>query len=139
MEVLYTTIASFSGGGIGLAKTEDGVLTLEIRAPKEMGGPGGEYTNPEQLFAIGYASCFGSALNYVAMTKRKNTESMVTATVHTGKRKEGGFQFAVDLDVRISGLTQEEADNLVEEAKHVCPYSNATRGNIDVSVKVIIC
>ncbi len=137
MDVLYTTVASFSGGGTGQATTEDGILKLEIRAPKEMGGPGGEYTNPEQLFAIGYASCFGSAINYAAMMKRKSIDSLVTATVHTGKKPEKGFQFKVDLDIRISGLEQKDAEELVEEAKQICPYSGAVKDNIEVKVKVI--
>ena len=136
MDALYTAVATSVGGRNGSVKSDDGVLNLEVRPPVEMGGKGGPYTNPEQLFAAGYSACFGSAINHVALQKRLRIESSVTAKVSIGKKETGGFQLAVEMDVNIPGIDQKEAEELVKEAHQVCPYSNATRNNVEVTLKV---
>lgn len=136
MDVIYTTSATTKGGRHANVKTEDGILNLELRAPKEMGGEGGNYTNPEQIFAAGYSACFDSAINFVAMQKRLRIVSTVTAHVKTLNNDKGGFLFAVDMDVTINGLDQKEAEELIEAADHVCPYSNSIRGNVEVKFNV---
>ncbi|TRW23028.1 organic hydroperoxide resistance protein [Flavobacterium zepuense] len=135
MEAIYTTAATAKGGRNGHVSSDDGILDLEVRIPKEMGGQGG-YTNPEQLFAAGYAACFESAINHIAREKKiKVEETMVTAEVSIGKNDKGGFALAVKLHANIKGVTAEVADELVKAAHETCPYSNATRGNIDVELK----
>ena len=136
MDALYTAVATSVGGRNGSVKSDDGVLNLEVRPPVEMGGKGGPYTNPEQLFAAGYSACFGSAINHVALQKRLRIESSVTAKVSIGKKETRGFQLAVEMDVNIPGIDQKEAEELVKEAHQVCPYSNATRNNVEVTLKV---
>ena len=137
MEVLYTAIATSIGGRNGHVQSADGVLDLEVKPPKEMGGPGGAYTNPEQLFAAGYSACFGSALNHVALLKKKRIDPKVTAKVSIGKKPDGGFMLAVEMDVNIPGMDTKEAEELMNEAHQVCPYSNATRNNIEVKLKLV--
>lgn len=136
MEALYTAVATSVGGRNGNVKSSDGILNLEVKPPKEMGGPDGLFTNPEQLFAAGYSACFGSALNHVALLKKKKVVPTVTARVSIGKKDDGGFQLAVEMDVNIPGIDQKEAEELVKEAHQVCPYSNATRNNIEVTLSV---
>jgi len=136
MEALYTAVATSVGGRNGQVKSSDGVLDFEVRPPVEMGGKGGPYTNPEQLFAAGYAACFGSAINHVALQKRLKVESVVTARVSIGNKEGGGFKLAVEMDVNIPQIDQKEAEELVKEAHQVCPYSNATRNNVEVTLKV---
>lgn len=136
MEKMYTAVATSVGGRSGSVKSSDGILNLEVRPPKEMGGPGGNYTNPEQLFAAGYSACFGSALSHVALAKKIHIKPEVTARVSIGTKEGGGFQLAVEMDVHIKGISQQEAEELVKEAHQVCPYSNATRNNIEVTLKV---
>lgn len=136
IEKLYTAEASATGGRNGNVKSSDGVLDLEVRMPKELGGGAGAYTNPEQLFAAGYAACFDSALNLVIkMDKVQTGETKVTAQVSIGKNTTGGFQLAVKLSVAIPGVAAEVAKTLTEKAHQVCPYSNATRGNIAVELE----
>ena len=119
-------------------KSEDGLIDFDILMPKELGGKGGT-TNPEQLFAAGYAACFDSALNMVIgkAKVKPEKETTVTATVGIGPNNEGGFQLAVKLSIEIPGVEKEKAQELVEKAHQVCPYSNATRGNIEVELEVI--
>jgi lipoyl-dependent peroxiredoxin len=138
MKVIYQTSATVTGGRNGRVKSNDGILDLEVRIPKEMGGTGG-HTNPEQLFAAGYASCFDSALNLVMRQEKVAAagQSEVTGTVGIGQNETGGFQLSVKLEVSIPGIDKEKAMELVEKAHLVCPYSNATRGNIDVQLEVI--
>ncbi|MDR6196655.1 organic hydroperoxide resistance protein [Siphonobacter sp. SORGH_AS_0500] len=137
MEKLYTAQATATGGRNGQVKSSDGVLDLEVRVPKEMGGSGGAYSNPEQLFAAGYAACFDSALNLIIRTgKVKTGTTTVTAEVSIGKNDAGGFGLAVTLDVTIPGVDQATAEALVEKAHQVCPYSNATRNNVEVTLQV---
>ena len=137
MDVLYTATATATGDGRnGHATSEDGLLDLDLRIPKEMGGAGGA-TNPEQLFAVGYAACFHSALKVVAGKDTAGVAgSEVSASVGIGA-DGGGFGLTVELDVLLPNLDREEAEALVAKAHEVCPYSNATRGNIDVTLSVI--
>ncbi|MTI29214.1 organic hydroperoxide resistance protein, partial [Xanthovirga aplysinae] len=120
-----TAKATAKGGRNGNVKSSDGVLNLEVRMPKGLGGNGEGYTNPEQLFAAGYSACFDSALNLVArMQKIDVKETETTAAVTIGKTSEGGFKLSVDLDVKIPGVERETAQKLLENAHQVCPYSN---------------
>lgn len=139
MSALYTAVATATGDGRnGEARTDDGQLAVDLAVPKEMGGTGGA-TNPEQLFAVGYAACFHSALKLVAgRSKARISDTAVTAEVSINPKDDGGFQLAVALHAEIGGVDQETADSLVEQAHQVCPYSNATRGNIEVTVDATI-
>jgi len=115
------------------------VLDLQVRMPKALGGRDDENTNPEQLFAAGYAACFDSALNLILKQARiKTGETSVTAKVSLGQTENGGFGLAVEMAVNIPNISQEEAQDFVEKAHQVCPYSNATRGNIDVKLTVSV-
>jgi osmotically inducible protein OsmC len=139
MGALYTAVATASGDGRnGKARTDDGELVVDLAVPKEMGGTGGA-TNPEQLFAAGYAACFHSALKLVASrSKARISDTAVTAEVSINAVDGGAFQLAVALHAEIGGVDQETADQLVEQAHQVCPYSNATRGNIEVTVDATV-
>jgi lipoyl-dependent peroxiredoxin len=136
VDVKYTTKATATGGRDGSARSEDGVLDIKLSTPKEMGGAGGDGTNPEQLFAAGYSACFIGALKAVGagMKIKVPADVTVTATVGIGPRSEGGFGITADLLVNLPGLDREEAQKLVDAAHQVCPYSNATRGNVDVGL-----
>jgi osmotically inducible protein OsmC len=135
MSTLYTTSVSAIGGRGGKVRSSDGLIDLQLAMPKELGGPGGK-TNPEQLFAAGYAACFQSALALVARKQKVNLgDNTVTATVGIGPQGEG-FGLTAALEVAIPGLDQATAEALVAAAHKVCPYSNATRGNIDVKLTV---
>lgn len=137
MDVLYTAEALSTGGGRdGHVATADGSLSVEMRVPKEMGGSGGGL-NPELLFASGYAACFHGAMQAVARAQKiAISDTSVGARVQIGPNGEGGFQLAVVLEVVIPNLPHDEAQALADAAHQVCPYSNATRGNIDVTVTV---
>lgn len=136
MEALYTAEVTATGGRGGRAKSADGTLDLALAVPKGLGGPGGEGTNPEQLFAAGYAACFGGALGVVTrMQKVQSGPPQVTARVSIGKQGEG-FGLAVELRVHLPGVALEQAEALVAAAHQICPYSNATRNNIDVKLVV---
>jgi lipoyl-dependent peroxiredoxin len=135
MDALYTAKATAKGGRAGKVKSSDGVLDLDLAMPKSLGGDGSEgATNPEQLFAAGYAACFDSALNLVAGKEKKKIESEVSAEVSIGKDTDGGFKLGVTLSVSVSGVELDEAKQLVEKAHGVCPYSKATDGNIEVTL-----
>jgi len=138
MEPLYTAVAHATGDGRnGHARTDDGSIDVELRMPKELGGPGGA-TNPEQLFAAGYAACFHSALKLVAKKSGDDVaDSEVSATVGIGALPTGGFELAVELDVHVPNVSKSTAQQLADRAHEVCPYSNATRGNIDVVLNVV--
>ena len=132
---LYTARATATGGRAGHAVTDDGLLDVHLKPPKEMGGPGGA-TNPEQLFAAGYAACFQSALGVVGRRAGVDTEdSLVEADVSIGPIGGGGYGLAVALKVSIPGVDAGTTLQLAEAAHQVCPYSNATRGNIVVTVE----
>ena len=138
MNVLYTATAHATGDGRnGHARSEDGILDLDMRMPKELGGVGGA-ANPEMLFALGYSACFHSALKHVAsLGKLDVTDSEVSAKVGIGPTESGGFALTVELDVHIPHLDRTAAETLVARAHEVCPYSNATRGNIPVTLTVV--
>ncbi len=137
MKTLYTTQVTAQGGRNGKVKSENGVLDLEVRMPKALGGANDDFANPEMLFAAGYSACFDSALNRViSLSKKETGETTVTAKVSIGQIDNGGFGLAVELDVNIPGVSIEEAQALTEKAHEVCPYSNATRNNIEVKLSV---
>ncbi|WP_089101726.1 organic hydroperoxide resistance protein [Streptomyces hyaluromycini] len=140
MSTLYTTEALSTGDGRnGEVRTSDGVLDELLAVPKEMGGPGGDRTNPEQLFAAGYAACFHNGLRVTAgQQKVKLSESTVRSTVSLIALDNGGFSLEVALAAHLPGLEQATADQLVETTHQVCPYSNATRGNISVTLEATV-
>jgi Ohr subfamily peroxiredoxin len=136
MTPIYTAIATVKGGRGGHAETEDGKLKVDLALPKELGG-NGNGTNPEQLFAAGYGACFGGALDLVArQQKTPLKEIWVTPHVTIGKDADGGFGIAVALHVRLPEVDRAAAEKLVQAAHQVCPYSKATRGNIEVKLVV---
>lgn len=139
VNVLYKTTASATGGRDGHAATEDGTLDVMLATPKELGGAGGKGNNPEQLFAAGYSACFLGAMKFVASQggPKVPNDAKVTATVGIGPRSEGGFGITAELKVALPGLPHDQAEALVEKAHQVCPYSNATRGNVDVKLSVV--
>ena len=139
MSVVYTAIATSTGDGRnGHTRSSDGLVDLDLAVPVEMGGPGGG-SNPEQLFAAGYAACFHSALKMVAgKQKAPISDSAVTAEVGIGPNGNGGFGLEIALHVELGGVDQATADALVEAAHQVCPYSNATRGNVPVTLETTV-
>lgn len=137
MKTLYTTSVTAIGGRDGKVKSENGILNLEVKTPKALGGASDDFTNPEMLFAAGYSACFGSALSLViGKAKIETGEVSVTAKVSIGQIENGGYGLAVEMDVNIPQVTLEEAQSLTEKAHQICPYSNATRNNIDVKLAV---
>ncbi|WP_310619785.1 organic hydroperoxide resistance protein [Flexibacterium corallicola] len=139
VKVLYETTAKATGGRDGTAKTLDGSLELSLSTPKELGGAGGAGNNPEQLFAAGYAACFIGAMKVVAMQRKDvkvTDETNVEATVGIGPRAEGGFGLEVALKVDLPGVEKSVAEEIIAAAHEVCPYSNATRGNVDVKLSL---
>jgi Ohr subfamily peroxiredoxin len=139
LSTLYTAAAMSTGDGRnGHVRSSEGHIDLDLALPKTMGGAGGA-TNPEELFAAGYAACFHSALKMVAGKKKLGiTDSSVSAEVGIGPNDAGGFALTVALHAEVSGVDQATADELVEAAHQVCPYSNATRGNIPVTVDATV-
>jgi osmotically inducible protein OsmC len=136
-KVLYTAHATSTGGRAGTSKSPDGVLDLTLATPKELGGSGATGTNPEQLFAAGYSACFIGAMKHVA-TMQKITlpaDTSIAASVGIGQIP-AGFGIEVAMTVTIPGMERAAAEALVQAAHAVCPYSNATRGNIDVTLTV---
>ena len=138
MKLLYEAEAVATGQGRnGRSRTTDGVLDLELAVPAEMGGPDGSATNPEQLFAAGYAACFHSALQVVARRERLAVDdSSVAARVGLQANSNRGFELSVALQVDLPGVEPATAEELVAKAHAVCPYSNATRGNLDVELQL---
>ena len=137
MKTLYSASATTSGGRDGHVDSSDGELDLDLTMPEGLGGKGGSGTNPEQLFAAGYSACFESALRLVAGRQKKDVgDASVRANVDIGQTDDGGFGLAVELVGHLPELPREEAQALMEEAHQVCPYSRATRGNIDVKLSV---
>jgi Ohr subfamily peroxiredoxin len=139
-QVLYRTTATATGGRDGHARTADGSFDVTLATPRELGGGGGKGNNPEQLFAAGYAACFIGALKFVASQggghPKVPNDVSVTATVGIGPRSEGGFGLEVALAVSLPGVDKAAAEKLVQAAHQICPYSNATRNNIDVKLSV---
>jgi osmotically inducible protein OsmC len=136
-KVLYTAQATATGGRDGRAKSSDGVLDVQLSTPRELGGAGGPGTNPEQLFAAGYSACFLGALKFVA---GKEKVALPADTTVTGRVGIGpiptGFGIEAELRIKVPGLPRDKVQELVDKAHIVCPYSNATRGNIDVKLVV---
>ena len=140
VNVLYSTSARAVGGRDGHSATLDGALDVKLVTPKELGGAGGEGVNPEQLFATGYAACFIGAMKFVASQGggvKVPADASVTSTVGIGPRSEGGFGLEIALQVSLPGVDREAGEALIAKAHQVCPYSNATRGNIDVKLSLV--
>ncbi|MDB5314563.1 MAG: OsmC family protein [Rhodospirillales bacterium] len=139
VDVKYTTRATATGGRDGSARTEDGSFDVKLSVPKEMGGPGGPGANPEILFASGYSACFLGAMKAVSAKgpTKVPADATVTATVGIGPRSEGGFGITAALEISLPGVEREAAEELVAKAHQVCPYSNATRGNVDVKLTIV--
>jgi len=135
VKVLYTAHATVTGGrDVGHGATSDGALDVQLRAPAELGGEGGG-TNPEQLFAVGYAACFEGAIKTIARREKVDADAVsIDSSVSLGPGDDRSFTIAVGLDVTLPGFDDDRAVELVRAANQVCPYSNATRGNIDVTL-----
>ncbi|PZO76385.1 MAG: organic hydroperoxide resistance protein [Sphingomonas taxi] len=136
VDVKYTTEATATGGRDGHARSQDGRFDVALSTPKELGGAGGDGSNPEQLFAAGYSACFIGALKVAGQQlKMKIPDDVsVTAKVGIGPRSAGGFGITADLTVSLPGIERDQAEKLVDAAHQICPYSNATRGNVDVGL-----
>jgi Ohr subfamily peroxiredoxin len=139
MQILYRAQATATGGREGRAVSSDQHLDVKLNTPKELGGAGGDGTNPEQLFAAGYAACFLSALKLVALRAKVAlpADATITGEVGIGPDDKGGFGLAAELRVSLPGVERTTAEALVGKAHEVCPYSNATRGNIEVAIKLV--
>lgn len=137
MQAMYTAEATATGGRNGQVKSDNGVLELEVRMPKALGGANDDFTNPEQLFAAGYAACFDSALNLIIKQQKVKTgETSVTAKVSIGALGDGAFGLGVALAVNIPDVSAEQAQMLADRAHQVCPYSNAVKNNVEVNLTV---
>lgn len=137
-KALYQAKATATGGREGTAKSSDGILDVKLTTPKELGGAGGAGTNPEQLFAAGYSACFIGALKFVGSQEKiaVPADASITGTVGIGTIP-GGFGIEVALDISLPGIDRAVAQSLIEKAHQVCPYSNATRGNINVTLTLV--
>lgn len=137
-KTLYTAVATATGGREGTARSSDSVIDLKLTTPKEMGGTGAVGTNPEQLFAVGYSACFIGALKVVAAREKIKLPQDVSIEGHVGIGPVGqAFGIEATLNISIPGVERAVAEDLVAKAHQVCPYSNATRGNIDVTLNVV--
>lgn len=136
--VIYKTSATATGGRDGAAKSDDGSVDVKLVVPKEMGGPGGVGANPEKLFAAGYSACFLGAMKAVSgkVGVPVPSDATVTAEVGFGPRSEGGYGVTADLTITLPGVDKADAEKLAHAAHEVCPYSNATRNNVDVGITV---
>lgn len=136
VNVIYKTRATATGGRDGAARSEDGSVDVKLVVPKEMGGPGGDGANPEKLFAAGYSACFLGAMKAVSGKEgvRVPQDATVTAEVGFGPREEGGFGITVNLLVDLPGVERADGERLMHAAHQVCPYSNATRNNVNVGL-----
>lgn len=137
-KILFTASATATGGRDGRATTSDGILDVKLTTPKELGGAGAAGSNPEQLFAAGYSACFIGAMKFVASQDKITlpADTSITGLVGIGQIP-GGFGIEVELKISIPGMDKAEAKALVDKAHHVCPYSNATRGNVDVTLTLV--
>lgn len=138
-KILYSTSATATGGRDGRAVTADNQLDVKLTTPRELGGAGGAGTNPEQLFAAGYSACFLNAMKFAAIQNKSPmpADTTLEAVVGIGQNSTGGFGLQVDLRITAPSMTREAAEALVNQAHSICPYSNATRGNIDVTLTVV--
>ncbi len=134
MQTIYQTTASVTGGRNGKVKSNDGVLDLEVRLPKAMGGLSDDYTNPEQLFAAGYAACFDNALIYQGLQRKQRIKSQIDVRVSLQLSEPAGYQLAVSIEADIEGVDREVAQELLEAAHQTCPYSKAIAGNVNVEL-----
>lgn len=136
VNVIYKTKATATGGRDGAARSDDGSVDVKLVVPKEMGGPGGDGANPEKLFAAGYSACFLGAMKAVSGKEgvKVPPDATVTAEVGFGPREEGGYGITVDLLVNLPGVDRADGEKLMHAAHQVCPYSNATRNNVDVGL-----
>lgn len=139
MQILYTANATATGGRDGRATSDDQELDVKLTTPKELGGAGGAGTNPEQLFAAGYSACFIGAMKFVAASQKKAlpADVSVNGLVGIGPNGKGGFGIAVTLNISLPGMEKEAAEALIHQAHEVCPYSNATRGNVEVNLNLV--
>ena len=138
INVLYRTSATATGGRDGKARSDDGRFEVQLSTPKELGGGGGTGTNPEQLFAAGYSACFIGALKVAGQQLKiaVPAETSITASVGIGPRSIGGFGITADLHISLPGVSREDAEKLVDTAHQICPYSNATRNNVEVGLTI---
>ncbi|MBS2098791.1 organic hydroperoxide resistance protein [Carboxylicivirga linearis] len=136
MKTIYQTTAEVSGGRNGKVKSNDGILDLEVRLPKAMGGANDDFTNPEQLFAAGYAACFDNALIYVAHQQKIRIKSKLEVTVALQMSETEGYNLCVQIEADIQGTDAETAQKLLEQAHATCPYSKAIKGNVVVELKL---
>ncbi len=136
VNVIYRTSATATGGRDGSARTDDGTVDVKLTVPSEMGGSGASGANPEKLFAAGYSACFLGAMKAVSGKEgvKVPADATVTATIGFGPRSEGGYGITADLKVDMPGVDREAGERLIHAAHAVCPYSNATRGNVDVGL-----
>ena len=139
VNVIYKTQATATGGRDGSARSDDGSVDVKLIVPKEMGGPGGVGANPEKLFAAGYSACFLGAMKAVSgkVGVKVPADATVTAAIGFGPRSEGGFGITADLKISLPGVEHAKAEELVQAAHQICPYSNATRNNVDVGLTVV--
>ncbi len=139
VKVIYKTTATATGGRDGSARSDDGSVDVKLVIPKEMGGPGGVGANPEKLFAAGYSACFLGAMKAMSakVGVKVPADATVTATIGFGPRSEGGFGITADLTISLPGVARDEGEKLIKAAHEVCPYSNATRGNVDVGLTLL--
>jgi osmotically inducible protein OsmC len=139
VNVIYKTSATATGGRDGAARSDDGSVDVKLVIPKEMGGPGGVGANPEKLFASGYSACFLGAMKAVSgkVGVKVPADATVTATIGFGPRSEGGYGITADLAISLPGIEPELGHKLMAAAHEVCPYSNATRGNVDVGLTLV--
>lgn len=137
-KVLYRATAKTTGGRDGASASSDGALNVKLTTPKELGGAGGSGTNPEQLFAAGYSACFIGAMKFVAGQQKITipADASITATIGIGPIPQG-FGIEAELQISLPGMDKSAAQGLIEKAHQVCPYSNATRGNISVTLKLV--
>jgi Ohr subfamily peroxiredoxin len=138
MNLIYTTAVTAIGGRGGRAESADGELSVNLEKPKALGGSGTGGTNPEQLFAAGYAACFASTIDFLCKQKKLPvTDNRVTAHVGLGRRPEGGFALTAKLEVQVSGIPREEVEQLIDAAHGICPYSHSIAGNVAVETVVV--
>jgi osmotically inducible protein OsmC len=139
MNVIYSAVATATGGRDGRVVSDDQRLDLKLSTPKELGGAGGDATNPEQLFAAGYSACFIGALKFVAGQSKRSIPADTAITTQVGIGQiPGGFGLDIEMNISLPGLEQADAQALVDAAHQVCPYSNATRNNVDVRLNVSV-
>ncbi len=138
VDVIYKTSATATGGRDGSARTEDGTVDVKLTVPKEMGGSGAPGANPEKLFAAGYSACFLGAIKAVSGKQGVSipADATVSAEIGFGPRSEGGYGITADLTISLPGVEREAAERVVQAAHAACPYSNATRGNVDVGLHI---